>query len=240
MPDIARTLLAPLLLAQAKRLFKTMPRLPEASGDRQGVVGEGPPLRLLVVGDSSAAGVGVETQDQALLGRTVGRLAATHRVEYRLEARHGATLSRTLRHLKKLDPAPFDVAVTSVGANDVTAGRDLNPWLASYRELVAELRTRFTVGHVVVSGLPPMGAFPALPNPLRWVIGRQARRHDRALKAWAGSDGNLSYAGLGTVPGDRLHDVPMDQIMSADGFHPGPQIYDVWAERVVDRIRQAA
>ena len=238
MPDLARTLLAPLLLAQARRLFKTMPRLPEATGDRQGTAGDGPSLRLLVVGDSSAAGVGVDTQDQALLGRTVARLAEGHRVTYRLEARNGATLGRTLRHLKRLDPAPFDVAVTSVGANDVTAGTDLDSWLGGYRDLVAELRSRFQVGRVVVSGLPPMGRFPALPNPLRWVIGRQVRRHDAALQTWIQSDPTLSYAGLGTVPGDRLNGVPMTEIMAADGFHPGPRIYDVWSERVVDRIQR--
>ncbi len=240
MPDFARILLAPLLLSQAKRVFKSMPRLPEADGERQGTLGDGPPLRLLIVGDSAAAGVGVKTQDEALLGRTVARLAATHRVTYRLVARHGATLSRTLRHLRKLDPAPFDVAVTSIGANDVTAGRDLAQWLDCYRELVGELRDRFQVGHFVVSGLPPMGAFPALPNPLRWVIGRQVRRHDSALRRWVGSDATLSYAGLDTVPGDRLHGVPMAEIMAPDGFHPGPQIYDLWAERIVERVLQAA
>ena len=70
---LGKLLLGPLLLAQARRLRKTALRLPEAAGPRSGVefpalraalVAE--PLRLLVVGDSSAAGVGVDHQEQAL------------------------------------------------------------------------------------------------------------------------------------------------------------------------------
>ena len=67
--------LAPLVLPQvvmARRFSRT---LPEPAGPRAGRTGEGPPLRLLVAGDSSAAGVGVAWQDQALTGRLVRRLA---------------------------------------------------------------------------------------------------------------------------------------------------------------------
>ena len=43
--------------------------LPEADGAREGVVGSGDAaLRLLVAGDSSAAGVGVARQEQAVVG----------------------------------------------------------------------------------------------------------------------------------------------------------------------------
>ena len=62
--------LAPLLVAQAVRTRKRAPVLPEPAGPRQGCVGQGDgvELRLLIAGDSSAAGVGVAHQDQALAG----------------------------------------------------------------------------------------------------------------------------------------------------------------------------
>ena len=174
MPDFLRTLLSPVLLAQGAWLLKTIPRLPEPSGARTGTRGDGPPLRLLVVGDSSGAGVGVETQDEALLGQTVQRLAERYTVTYRLVARNGSTLPRTKGHLEKLAPEPFDVAVTAIGINDIIGGQGDAAWMASYRDLVRLLRERFGVRHVVASGLPPIGRFPAIPNPLRWVLGRQA------------------------------------------------------------------
>ena len=51
----AKLLLSPLLVAQALATRVRMPRLPEAAGPREGETGRGPLLRLLIVGDSSAA-----------------------------------------------------------------------------------------------------------------------------------------------------------------------------------------
>lgn len=233
---LARFVLGPLLYVQGKRLMSTIPRLPEASGAREGTRGDGPALRLLVVGDSSAAGVGAETQDEALLGRLVAYLSDAHRVAYRLVARNGSTIPRTLRHLRQLPPTPYDIAVTSVGLNDLIAGRSLKPWLASYRDLVEELQTRFEASHVFVSGLPPIGKFPALPQPLRWVLGQQARHYDATLRDWIAEAPRTTYIGLETTLGDRLHGASFATIMASDGFHPGPQIYDVWAERVARHV----
>ncbi len=63
MLDIAtRVALGPLLVAQATRLRRTALELPEPRGARAGTIGRGTPvLRLLVAGDSSAAGVGART-----------------------------------------------------------------------------------------------------------------------------------------------------------------------------------
>ena len=59
--------LGPLLIWQGRQVRSVAMKLPEAAGPRQGVAGEGAPqLRLLGVGDSSAAGVGVADQQQAL------------------------------------------------------------------------------------------------------------------------------------------------------------------------------
>lgn len=237
--DPVRLFLGPLLLWQGKRLFQTIPRLPEPSGPRSGVAGEGPDLHLLVVGDSSGVGVGVATQDEALLGRTVARLAERYRVTYRLEARHGSTLPRTLRYLRKQEDEAFDVALVAIGVNDITAGTPLAAWLAAYSEVVQVLRERFEVSHIVASGLPPVGEFPAIPNPLRWYLGRTARRYDQALADWVATEPDMSYTDFETQPGSPLHGVPVADLMASDGFHPGPWIYDEWGRRAALAIERA-
>jgi hypothetical protein len=61
--------LSPLLVVQALHTRARVPSLPEAAGAREGVLGRGAvALRLLIAGDSSAAGVGVATQQHALAG----------------------------------------------------------------------------------------------------------------------------------------------------------------------------
>ncbi len=56
----------PVLVTQGPFIKLRTERLEEPKGAREGVVGQGPDLRLLIIGDSSAAGVGVTSQSQAL------------------------------------------------------------------------------------------------------------------------------------------------------------------------------
>ena len=67
----------PILLPQALYTHAVTPRLPEPEGERNGRCGDATksPLRLLIAGDSAAAGVGVTHQDQGLCGRVVNVLA---------------------------------------------------------------------------------------------------------------------------------------------------------------------
>ena len=88
---LATIALAPVLLAQGRHVRRTIPVLPEPSGSRQGVGGSGPLLRLLIVGDSAAAGVGARTQDEALSGRLVAGMQARCEVRWKLVAFTGAT-----------------------------------------------------------------------------------------------------------------------------------------------------
>ena len=194
-------------------------------------MGKGRTVRLLIVGDSAAAGVGASTQDQALLGRTLTYLAPHARVTYRLVARSGATAKYALAMMQKQKSQRFDVALVSLGVNSILASLPVEAWLADYAALVSHLRDEFGVALVVASGLPPMGRFPSLPVPLRWYMGAQARRYDRALSKWAASDTGVDYLPFATQPGDALHRAPLAQIMASDGFHPGPQIYDLWGQR---------
>ncbi len=216
-------------------MFARMPRLATPTDLPAGPRGDGPPLHLLVVGDSSAAGFGVERQEEGLLGQLVERLAATRRVSWTHFARFGSTIPKTAAFVARQEPRPVDVAVVSVGLNDLIAGDPLAGWLGGYRALVADLQDRFRAETVVVSGLAPVGGFPALPQPMRWTIGRQRDRYDAALKAWADAAPGVVYVSTGASDEGPLREgaVTVAEVMAADGFHPGPRVYAEWARRAV-------
>jgi lysophospholipase L1-like esterase len=226
---IATIALGPILLWQGRRVRRTVPLLPEPDGPREGVSGSGPPLRLLVLGDSAAAGVGAPTQAEALAGQLVDALSDSFQVRWKLIACTGATTQTALEYLQKIEGQAFDVVVTSLGVNDVTSGRSLDNWRRLQGELVALLRSKFRAQHVLLSGLPPMHKFPALPQPLRWYIGSRAKQFDSALEALANTGSGYEFVKLAYT---------MDtQYMAADGFHPGPAIYALWGADVARRIR---
>ena len=222
--------LSPVLLAQGQFVRRSVPVLPEPPGDREGCIGRGEPLRLLIVGDSAAAGVGTEHQDEALLGNILADLAEDYAVTWNLQATSGHTTAKTLDRLARLEPQQFDVAVTSLGVNDAISMVSLNGWRARQAELRQVLRQRFGVSKLIVSGLPPVHGFPALPQPLRWHIGMRASQLDRALADDVARDGEAHFIDLRFTEDTSQ--------MSRDGFHPGPAIYAEWGRRVAQTIRQ--
>ena len=196
--------------------------LPEPPGERSGSAGSGAPLRLLIIGDSSAAGVGAPLQNAALSGQLVNALGPHFRLTWRLEARTGATTKTTLARFSRLPPEPFDVAILALGVNDVTRAVTRRQWIGRQQALHRLLQDRFGVRRIYVSGLPPMGLFPLLPQPLRWVLGAQAKRLDGALAEVGSKDNPVCH-----VPFDFPHQA---RFFAEDGFHPSPVAYTHWAD----------
>ena len=228
--------LSPLLVAQALRTRARVPRLPEAGGAREGTHGRGPTrLRLLIAGDSSAAGVGVATQDDALAGQLVPLLAqqCRARVQWQLQARSGLTTAQTLQLLRDETLPVIDLAVVVTGVNDVVDQVASHHATHARARIANLLRNRTGVQHVVFCPLPPVHEFPALPQPLRWMAGADARRHNRALAAWA----RERAAQLGDVSTPDLAQVHLTpQNMADDGFHPGAPVYRAVAVALADHI----
>lgn len=224
-------MLLPILGIQALAARRRALILPEPPGERSGEAGVGPPLRLLVCGDSAAAGVGADHQHRALLGQLVSELRGHYTVCWRLAARSGATTRSTLSHLGNLPPWPVDIATTSLGVNDVTSGVSLREWLRQQAALRNMLRQRFHARLIVISGLPPVHLFPGLPQPLRWHLGARAREFDAALAQAVAAEPDCAFVALNVTD-----DV---SAMAPDGFHPGPQIYTLWAGLVAQRVLES-
>lgn len=221
-------MLMPVLLGQAVYLRVRVIKMPEPEGARKGKAGNGPPLRLLILGDSSAAGVGVATQQEALLGQVTERLSDRAEVNFNLVAVTGARTIDVLGWLDDLPDQRYDVVVTALGVNDVTKGVSLRRWLQLQAQLFDRLGAKFGPKRIIVSSLPPVGQFPLLPHPLRWILGRQAARFDRNLHELVDRRPDCVAVRI---------DLGLDETnMAIDGFHPGPSVYAAWADEVVRLI----
>lgn len=223
--------LAPILLWQGRKVRQRTLRLPEAAGARAGSLGQGAPLRVLLLGDSAAAGVGVSRQEDALAGQLAAQLSSQHQVTWRLLAESGLKCQQLLSKLDDLTAQPYDCVVLSIGVNDVTAGTKDQQWLAQLKQLQERLRRDFHVQHIFISAIPPMQYFTALPAPLSGYLGRRAQRLNRLTAQLAERDDGLYFMPieLGVDP----------QMLAADGFHPSEQAYRLWAEHLAARIKTA-
>lgn len=226
----AKLALGPILLPQARHVRRTALRLPEAPGARSGVAGTGDPvLRVLVVGDSSAAGVGVADQAQALalpLAQALaGRLQGA--VGWQLLARSGVDTRDALQLVQDGPVEPADVLVTVLGVNDVSGQTSPADYLARMGSLVRQVRERAGIRWAVCCGLPPMRLLTAVPHPLRWYLGRCSDVLDSALRDWTAAEG-LGFLSL------RFTADPA--FLADDGSHPAPALYPPWAARLCESI----
>lgn len=230
MIDIAaRIVLLPLLAWQGAKVRRDALHLPEAVGRRTGRCGHGPNLRLLIVGDSSAAGVGTSHQDEALLGHMRKRLSQTNCLDWSVVAKTGSTTAEMAARIAEAPTEKFDVVSVSLGVNDITGLVPRRIWRKQYADLLDLLEQKYQAQLICVSGIPQMQHFPILPNPLSWVLGGEAARFDRDLQNLVAERPKCRF-----VPMDFKTDA---SLMSEDGFHPGPKIYAEWGRKVYRAIR---
>lgn len=223
-------LCSPLLIAQGIYTKHKTPRLNEAEGDRQGQAGQGQRLSLLICGDSAAAGVGAEQQEQALTGQILSLLQPHYQCHWCLEAKSGYTSAAFFQHLELLKPQEFDIAVLSIGVNDVTKPISVTTWMQNIERIHRLLIEKFAVKYVIYTAVPAMHQFPALPFPLRYFLGKTAKQMNRQLQAQYANQKNSTVLTM---------QLPIKKhFMADDGFHPSPIGYTLWAEQVAKLILQ--
>lgn len=220
----------PLLVAQGRWVRARTPILPGAAGPTTGqTAGSGPPASVLVIGESPVAGIGAPDHATGLAGQVAARWAARlgRPVCWRAVGQNGVT-ARTAQAvlLPQVPEAPVDLIVLVLGVNDT---KDLVPAPVWKRELIAmmaDLRARVGPAPLVVSGVPPMERFPALPPVLREVLGLRSRMMDAVLREALGGVADAVWCGGFDALGPDM--------FCEDRFHPGPRGYTAWGAALAD------
>ncbi len=208
------------------------------------------PLRLVVFGDSTTAGVGVQRADESLPYLLAGHLASARARPVRVisfgwsGARVGDLLRDQIpRASRPLRPgeAPWlstaDVVAVVVGANDATHRTPLGRFRGDLRRALALVRETAPAAEAVLAGVPRFrGALPQL-EPLITAVDAYAvllRRIQRDEAARA----NLAFADLAReLPRlMALRGIGVDDALAADRFHPSATGYRVWADVIAREL----
>jgi lysophospholipase L1-like esterase len=188
----------------------------------------GPALKVALLGDSSAAGYGVERVQEtpgALLGSSVAAYA-DQRVFLREFAVVGAMSSDLSAQVEKALPIEPDAAVILIGANDVT--HTVLP-SASVRHLSEAVRRFRDAGVAVVVGTcPDLGTVTPILPPLRHVARTWSRRL-AAAQAIAVVEAGGRTVSLGSILGPEFAAEPA-VLFGPDQFHPSAEGYAALAD----------
>lgn len=126
------------------------------------------------------------------------------------------------------------MVVTSIGVNDVTKLTSASSWIKQQKLLFQYIQAHFQPKLIIVSGIPPMQHFPALPNPLAWLFGKYAEQMNQVLDKWLESQNQFKF-----IQYDIEHFQAMNLPMASDGFHPSKEIYAIWGQQVAALVRQS-
>lgn len=226
LPTVALVAGLPVLLPQAAWVRWRTPRLPEADGDPHGVLdGAGAALRLVVLGESTVAGVGAGRYADGIGACLAARLAArtARAVRWHAVGRSGATARQARAELvPRLAGLEADVLVVVLGVNDVLGLRPCAQWRVDLAALVdAAWAALGAPRPTVISPLPPLGAFACFPQPLRAFLGMRAAAFDAVTHALAAARGLVVAPALPPLG---------PEVFATDGFHPSARGYAAWAD----------
>ena len=227
---------AGLLTAQAlearRRIGPRTTTAPYADG-RYGS-GTGTSIRLAVLGDSGAAGLGATRAED-----TMGALLASALAEV-----SGRTVTLSIHAVIGAQTADLDpqidralwtrphVAVIMVGANDVT---HLVPRALSARRLRKAIRRLREAGvEVVMATCPDLGTVKPVPQPLRSVMRRSSRRLAAAQASATLAEGGRPVS-LGSRLGPEFDERP-DVMFAEDRFHPSTDGYAAAAQALLPEV----
>jgi lysophospholipase L1-like esterase len=214
--------------------------LPAASAPQvEGEFGEaagGAPLRLALIGDSCAAGVGVQSVAETVGGRLAARLAGEgRRVRLSGAAIAGSRTGDLGPQVSRALLGRPDVAVVLIGANDALHASPLPVVRRHLGDAVRRLRGAGV--NVVVGTCPDLGAARAFAQPLRSLLAVRSRQLASAQADAVRAGGGVPVD-LAALTGSVFRADP--GTLSADRFHPSADGYRLWAEAMLPAVREAA
>lgn len=216
-----------------------------------GGAGGGARLRLVVLGDSTTAGVGVGRAEDALPYRLAQHIAdgqrrSVHVVSYgwagaRIADLPSTQLPRALEPLRQGETAPFltgaDVVALVIGSNDATHHTKPGTYRADLRRALEIVRESAPQAHVVLAGIPAFrGALRAI-EPLISLADLYARLLRRISRAEA-ARGGVAYADLARHVPPRIDRAT--EFLSSDRFHPSAVGYAIWADVIFEALVDGA
>ena len=193
--------------------------------------GDGAPLRMVVLGDSTVAGLGAETETDSVAVQTAQRVADEigRPVEVRGLGVSGARTADVLNEqIPQIVSGEADVVVIVIGSNDTT--HLTPPW--RFDDLTRSMLTRASeqAGDVpvVLGGVPLFGSATALRQPLRGVVDLYAKVLRRIQRDVAAETAGVEFVNIAVEASPRFVGVP--DAMSRDRFHPAATGYGFWAD----------
>ena len=192
----------------------------------------GDALKVLIVGDSSAAGVGVLTIGESLGGQLPDLLAEKLQrpIAVRIAGNNSATAGQIRDYVvPHLADEAYDYICLNIGTNDAKNFHTGRRFCKEFGTLLYALKSKWPNATIIWAGVLDMANVPALPVLLGKILGIRSRIIDRNGKILCRERGALA-------PVSEWQ--PVAENFAVDGFHASAKGYREWAEGLADYIAE--
>ncbi len=238
--------LLPFLYLQGRRVKQTIPDLPEAieptgdSGSKSDRC-----IKILVLGESTMAGVGVETHKEGFTGTLADELAENLNlcVEWKVHAKSGITVGRMKDELLDgFNEKNWDLIVIGIGGNDAFKLNNPFRWKNQVRLVINNLRNKFGDTPVVFTNMPPIKEFPAFTPLMKWTIGNLVEILGEALIDVVAEFEKVYYSSevISIECWSEKYNLSSDRSQYfSDGVHPSKLTYQTLAKQLAEFIKNS-
>lgn len=195
------------------------------------IPGKAPPVALLVLGDSSAASVGIEQSEYGLAAQLAGLIAERtgSAVRWRAAGFNSATSGQIRDYvLPNLSADPWTHIVLAIGTNDTKNFHSVPRFKKEFGGLLYALRAKWPEARVVWSPVLEFTRAPAMPPLLGSILEIRATEMNRMGVRLCNERGAVAAA--------RLPITNPEAGFASDGFHASEAGYRAWAEHLLDFV----
>ncbi len=221
----------PAYVVQGVYVRQNSMRLSPAAGPRSGKEGDGEAgIRLLTIGDSSAAAVGIDHTSGAVGPQLARKLHAStgETVAWHISG-HNSAVAGEIRDVvvPNLEPVQYTHIVIMIGMNDMKNWHGVGRWKKEFGTLLYALRTRFPEAKLYWNQAIDLSQAPALPQPLAWIMNLRKDLINRKGAQLCIERGAICIPPLSNAaPGGYCR----------DGFHANETGYDIWSDHMLEHF----
>ncbi len=238
--------LLPIVLYQAIRVKKTVPKIAEA--EKLDSITKNSKHNILLLGESAFAGVGVKSNLQGISGKFAKYLKSysKKKVSWQLFAKNGYTVNdindKILTRLEAgIKLKKVSLIVIGIGGNDAFQMNAPLVFTKNIKAMITILQNEFSGIPIVFANMPPVYEFPAFTRLMQFFLGGMVKLYRKELiKISNKFEGVYFYA-------DRIHfatwqakapeGTKIEELFS-DGVHPSALAYQIWAKELFEFSKQ--
>lgn len=214
----------PFLILQASKVRKSRP-MPTPISENL-IFGNGD-RKILILGESTVAGVGASTPEFTLAGHLFRLLGKDFQIEN--YGKNGLLSAQVLFHLEekiKTTSGKTEGVLLFLGANDCFRLTHPKQYRKDLEKLVAYLESTIYPDWIYLADIPPVQIFPAFPKVFRYYLDRQRAFLQKEMTSLAINHPNVIFHPI---------EIEMNpEFFATDGIHPS----DIGYGRIADFAKE--